>query len=144
MCSASGVCEMKSNTGWDLALERTGIRLLGVDEVGNLIASRMKKTARLLPDEVPVAVLGVELHREAARVAPPRRSPAATGDVEKRTGRSVSCRLLKSFARVYAADRLVADPCRRPRRRRRRGAAGVHHALRDALPVEVVIFSRNW
>ena len=35
---------------------------------GNLMASRMKKTAEVVADEVPVAVLGVELYGEAARV----------------------------------------------------------------------------
>jgi len=43
MCIDSGLCEMKSKAEGD----RVG--LLGVDEVGELDASRMKKTPRLLP-----------------------------------------------------------------------------------------------
>ena len=63
----------------DLALEGDRVRLLRVDEVGELDRVADEEDAEVVADEVPVAVLGVELHREAARVADRLGGVAAAG-----------------------------------------------------------------
>jgi hypothetical protein len=48
---------------------RSRIALLGPDKVGKLQRVADEEDRRVVPHEVPVAVLGVELHREAAGIA---------------------------------------------------------------------------
>jgi hypothetical protein len=62
----------------------------------------MKNTWRLLPDQVPVAGLGVELHREAARVAQRLGRVAAVDDAREAAehGRALAAPL-NTRARVY-------------------------------------------
>ena len=69
---------------------RVGVLLLRVDEVGNLIPSRMKEDRGVVADEIPVAVLGVvtsSRSRAGRAPRPARRARRAT--VEKRMNMSV-------------------------------------------------------
>jgi hypothetical protein len=52
-----------------LPLERHRVRLLRVDEIRELDRVAEEEHAEVVADEVPVAVLGVELDGEPARVA---------------------------------------------------------------------------
>ena len=63
----------------DLALEGDRVGLLGVDEVWELDRVADEEDTEVVADEVPVAVLGVELDREAARVADRLGGVAAAG-----------------------------------------------------------------
>src|SRR5215813_7521345 len=47
----------------------TRVALLGVNEVAKFFGVLDKKHRGVVPDQVPVAVLGVELHRKTARIA---------------------------------------------------------------------------
>ena len=101
---------------------------------GNLIPSRMKKIGVLLPDEVPVAVLGVELEREAARIAHRVRRAARAGDGREahEDARVRLPTLEKSFILVQRGDVGVRHLEVTIGAR----AHGVHDALRDPLAVE--------
>ena len=63
----------------ELTLEGDRVRLLGVDEVGELDGVPDEEHAEVVADEVPVASLGVELHREPAGVARGLRGVPAAG-----------------------------------------------------------------
>ena len=105
---------------------------------GNLIASRMKKTGEVVADEVPVAVLGVELHREAARVARDLGGVAAADDGREADGeRRLLAGLLEQLGAGVLGRRLVADLAGGLELAVADEAAGVHDPLGDALAVEV-------
>ena len=73
-----------------LLAERDRIRLQGVDHVRELDRVPDEEHRQVVADEVPVAVLGLELHREAAGVAGrPRRSRARRSPW--RSGRRPGC-----------------------------------------------------
>jgi hypothetical protein len=119
-------------------LERDRVRLLRVDEVGELDGVADEEDAEVVADEVPVAVLGVELHGEAARVTRGLRGVPATGhgrEAQRDVG--ALALLLEELGAGVPADRLVADRAVGLEVPEGRHAAGVHDALRDALPVEV-------
>jgi len=80
MCIDSGLCEMKSNCRLASWRKVTGSGFWEWMKSGNLIASRIKNTPRLLPTRSQFAVLGVELDREAARVARRLRGVPPAGD----------------------------------------------------------------
>ena len=69
----SGISEMKSQklSCADCGLREATVGLLldGVDEVGELDRVLDEEHRDVVADEVPVALLGVELHGEAAHVA---------------------------------------------------------------------------
>ena len=122
----------------DLALERDGVGLLGVDEVRELDRVADEEDAEVVADEVPVAVLGVELDREAARVA--RRLggvPAAGHGGEAQRDVGALAGLLEELRAGELGDRLVADLARGLEVAERGGAARVDDPLRHALAVEV-------
>ncbi len=116
-------------------LLRTGVRvaLLGVDEVGELDGVLDEEHRGVVPDEVVVAVLGVELQRESARV------PHRVGGAEVAGDRGETQEGLGLLADL--GEELRPRPLRDVTRERegavRAGAAGVHDALRNALTVEV-------
>ena len=98
----------------------------------------MKKTPEVVADEVPVAVLGVELHREAARVAGRLGGVPATGDGgEAQRDLGLLALLLEELGAGVLRDRLVADGAVGLEDAEGGGAAGVHDALGDPLAVEV-------
>ncbi len=118
-----------------VGLLRAGVRvpLLGVDEVGELAGVLDEEHRGVVADEVVVALLGVELQRESARVAHRvRRAEVARHGGEPQEG-------LGLLADLGEEGR--PGPARDVGRHRERavggGAAGVHHALRNALAVEV-------
>ena len=100
MCIDSGLRdEVELPVG--LLAEGDRVGLLGVDEVGELDRVADEEHAEVVADEVPV-VLGVELDREAARVA--RRLRGVPPADHRGERRATSVRLpcsWKSFARVY-------------------------------------------
>src|SRR3954453_16187764 len=109
MCRASGVCDMKSKIRAGSWRKVIGSGLQGVDDVGELDRVADEEHREVVADEVPVAVLGVELHREAARVArrlgrvaTAREGGEAHGDLRLLPG------LLQQLGPRELADRLVA------------------------------------
>ena len=139
MCIASGVWLMKSKTRLRLLASKvTGSGFCEWMKSGNLIASRMKKTAEVVADEIPVAVLGVELDGEAARVAGGLGGVAAAGDGGEADGEvGALALLLEQLGAGVLRDRLVADRAVRLEVAVGDDAAGVDDALGDALAVEV-------
>ncbi len=122
----------------DLALEGDGVRLLGVDEVGELDRVADEEDADVVADEVPVAVLGVELHREAARVADRLGGVAAAGHGAEPDGElGLLAGLLEELRAGELRDRLVADLAGGLELAERGGAARVDDPLGDPLAVEV-------
>ena len=109
------------------------IRLLGVDEVGELQRVADEEDRGVVADEVVVAVLGVELHRETPWVTGGVGRALRTGDRgEADEDLGLLADLGEEFAWVYSRDVLG----------HLEGAAGadadrVHHPLRDPLAVEV-------
>ena len=114
----------------DLAV---GVRLHGVDDVGELDAVLDEEHRDVVADEVEVALLGVELRRRSHGCrAPCRPSPREPATVEKRTNTGVSTSFSRNAAEVRSEAAAVADEDAVGSR-----AAGVHDALGDALVVEV-------
>ena len=138
-CAATrGACRTKSKkrqASWRLV---TGSGLKAWIMSGNLMASRMKKTLRLLPTRSQLPSTRLELDREAARVA--RRLGAFLGAGHGREAhehRRLHAGLVEhAGARVFGG-RLVADLAIGLELAMRAGAAGMHDALRDALAVEM-------
>ncbi len=121
-----------------LLLEGDRVRLERVDDVGELDRVADEEDGEVVADEVPVAVLGVELHREAARVAgglggvpPADDGGEADGEV------GALAPLLEQLGPGVAVDGFVAPGAVRLEIAVRRDPAGVHHTLGDALAVEV-------
>src|SRR5699024_5697350 len=109
-----------------------GHPLLGVDEVRELDAIADEEHRRVVTDEVVVALGGVELDREAARVAPGVRAALLTGDRgEPDQHLGLRPRLEQRGAGV-GRDVLLGDE-----RAERTAALGVHDPLRDPLAVEL-------
>ena len=105
----------------------------GVDEVGELHRVLDEEDRDVVADQIPVALVGVELHGEAAHVARRVGRAALAETVEKRTNTGVCLPAsAKSEARVYSPSGLVALEVAVRRR-----AARVDDALGDALVVEV-------
>ena len=69
----SGISDTKSQklswADWAWGKPAVGLRLHGVDEVGELDRVLDEEDRDVVADEVPVALLRVELHGEAAHVA---------------------------------------------------------------------------
>ena len=135
MCMLSGVSEMKSQKlSWRSRLGEAAVGLLldGVDQVGELDRVLDEEDRDVVADDVPVALLCVELHGEAADVAGEIGRALAAGDRrEADEGRG----LLAAAGTVGAGDlgeRLVGLEVAVGAE-----AAGVDDALRDALVVEV-------
>ncbi len=116
-------------------LLRAGVRvaLLGVDEVGELDGVLDEEHRGVVADEVVVALLGVELQRETARIAHGVGGAEVAGDGgEAQEGLGLL---------ADPGEELRPGPLRDVTGQRERavraGAAGVHDALRDAFTVEV-------
>ena len=97
MCVDSGISETKSQ---NVSCARRRLRhrvvrlgLHGVDEVGELHRVLDEEHRDVVADEVPVALVGVELHREAAHVARGVGRAALAGDGrEAHEHRRAACR----------------------------------------------------
>ena len=121
-----------------LLLERDGVGLLRVDEVGELHRVADEEHREVVADQVPVAVLGVELHREAAGVARGLGGVAAAGHRREAHGDlGLLAGLLEELGPRELRDRLVAALAGRLEDAERGRAAGVDDALGDPLAIEV-------
>ena len=110
-----------------------GFRLHRVNHVGEADCVLDEEHRDIVADDVPVAFLGIELDREAAHVARQVHRALAAGDGGETDegGRLLAGALEDVRARV-ARQRFVSL-----KETVRAIAAGMHHALRDALMVEV-------
>ena len=109
------------------------LRLDRVDEVRELHRVLDEEDRDIVPDEVEIALVGVELDREAAHVAREiARAPGARHRREAHEHRGSPRRILQECGLRVAGERLVDLEVAVGRR-----APGVHHALGNALVVEV-------
>ena len=114
------------------------IRLQGVDHIRELDGIANEEHRQVVADQVPVAILCVELHREAAWVTQ-RLGRGATvnhGREAYEHGRALAL-LLEELGPGVLRDRLVADSAVRLEEPMGACAARVHHPLRDPLAVEM-------
>ncbi len=122
----------------DARLEGHRVGLLRVDEVRELHGVPDEEHPQVVAHQVPVAVLGVELHGEAARVARHLRGVPATRDCREPHGDvGLLARLLEQPCPGVPRDRLVADGAVSREGAVGEDTTGVHHTLGDALAVEV-------
>ena len=136
MCGDSGIIDTKSQNVVcavcglrDLAI---GLGLGGVDQVGELDAVTDEEHRDVVADQIEHALVGVELHREATDVAHGvGRAPRAHHGREPREHRRRHARLQEAGARDLARRAVRLEHAVGSR------TACVHHALGDALVVEV-------
>jgi len=110
------------------------IALLGVHKIGELDGILDEEHRRVVADQIPVALLGVEANGESARVAfRVRRAFLAPHGREAHEGLDLPADLLEE-SRVRVARDVVrhGEAAVRPR------PLGMCHTLRDALTVEVL------
>ena len=110
-----------------------GVRLGCVDDVGELDAVLDEEDRHVVADQVERALAGVELHRETAGVAD-RVGGASGAQHGRETGKDFGFRALLAEECGFGHRRRVAVGLEHTVRG---GTAGVYHALRDALVVEV-------
>src|SRR3954471_28682 len=109
-----------------------------MDDVRKLDGVADEEDGEVVAHEVPVAVLGVELHREAARITGDLGGVAAADDGREADGeRGLLAGLLEQLGAGVGGCRFVADLPGGLEFAVAHEAAGVHHALGDALAVEV-------
>ena len=137
MCMLSGVRLMKSQKlSWaDCACGKgaVGLFLHGVDEVGKLDRVLDEEHRDVVADDVPVALLGVELDGKAAHVARQVDGTLAAGDGrEPHKGRGSLAGALEQIGAGVFRERLVVLE-----ETMRAVAARVNHPLRNALVVEM-------
>jgi hypothetical protein len=109
-----------------------------VDEVGELDRVADEEDAQVVADQIPVAVLGVELHREPARIARHFRRVAAADDGrEADRERRFLPGLLEQPGPRILRGRFVADLPRRLELAVADEPARVHDALGNAFAVEM-------
>ena len=121
-----------------LLAERDRIGLQGVDDIRELDGVADEEDREVVADEIPVAVLGIELHREAARIAGDLGGVAAADHGREADGQR---RLLAGFLEQLGAGvfggGLVADLAGRLELAVADEAAGMDDALGDPLAVEM-------
>ena len=106
-----------------LLAEGDRVGLLGVDEVGELDRVADEEDAEVVADQIPVAVLGVELDREAARVARRLGGVPAAGDRGEAQGHVGALAPAPGRAWRACTWRWARRPrSRRPRSSRRRSS----------------------
>ena len=109
---------------------RLRMPFLGTDEVRELVGVANEEDRGVVPHQIPVAFLGVELHREAAHVALGVRRPELTGHGGE-PHQHLACGTGLEDPGPGVARDVVVDgerPVRAP-------ALGVHHPLGNALAV---------
>ena len=138
MCIDSGVWLMKSKMRFGSWRNVTGSGLSAVDDVRKFDRVADEEDRQVVADEVPVAVLGIELDGKSARIARDFGRIAAADDGRKanRERRLLPLLLEQLGARVLRR-RLVADHARRFELAVADEPARVHDPLRDALAIEV-------
>jgi hypothetical protein len=110
----------------------------GLSDVRELDGVPDEEHPEVVADQVPVAVLGVELDGEAARVARRLGGVASTDHRREAHGDGGPlARLLEEPGTRVLARRLVANLAGRLEVAEGDGAARVHDALGDALAIEV-------
>jgi hypothetical protein len=118
--------------------ERHRVRLQGVDDVRELDRVADEEHREVVADEIPVAVLRVELDGESPRVARDfGRIPAADHGRKADGERGLLAGLLEEPGTRVPRRRLVPDLARRHEITVRHEPAGVDHPLRDPLAIEV-------
>ena len=119
--------------------------LQGVDDVGELDGVADEEDGEVVADQIPVAVLGVELHREAARVTSDLLRVAAA-DHGREADREVGllAGLLEQLRAGVRRRRLVTDLAGRLEVAVGHEAACVHHRSGMRSRSKLLIFSRNW
>ena len=111
-----------------------GVPLLGVDEVRELVGVAHEEHRGVVADQVPVALLGVDLESEAPYVAlGVRRAALAGHGGETQEAFALCSRLQRPCPGVAADVSGDAEGAVGP------GALGMHHALGNTLPVEVCV-----
>ena len=110
-----------------------GAALLGVDEVTELQGIANKEDRGIVPHHVPVALFGVELHGETARIA---FGIAGTLLAANRREPDEHVGFLADFTEEFRG-RVVRDVFRHRENAVGAGTLGVYDSLRDALAVEV-------
>jgi hypothetical protein len=109
-----------------------------VDHVGELDRVADEEDLQVVADQIPVAVDGLELHREAARIALGlRRFLGAGHGGEAHEHRRLDAGLVQHPRAGVLGGRLVADLAIGLEVAVRAGAARMHHALRNALAVRI-------
>ena len=133
----SGISDAKSQkvSCADARLRHGEVRLgLGrVHQVGKLHRVLDEEDRNVVADEIPVAFVGIELHREAAHVS---RGIGRAAFAEHRREADEDRRLLAGFAEERGAGEL-GNRLRALEEAVRRRAARVHDPLGDALVIEV-------
>ena len=110
-----------------------GLGLHGMYEVRKFHRILDEEHRNVVADEIPVAFIGVELHRESAHVARGVRRPTLAGDGGKtHENRSALARFVKD-----GRPRDLVERCITLEIPMSAGAARVYHALRNALVIEV-------
>ena len=124
-----------------------GLHLHGVDQVGELHRVLDEEHRYVVADQVPVALLGVELDREAAHVARRVHAAGATGH----GGKAREDGGLLADLRQDVGSGEVGQRIRQLEEAVRAAAARVHDALGNALVVEVhhllaqdEVFQQRW
>ena len=139
MCGASGVREMKSQkVSCAAGLRKTavGLHFYRVHQVRKFHCILDEEHRDVVADQIPVARLGIELHRKTAQVARRIHRTGATGDRRKaRKHRGALVGALKNVGLAEVGERLIKF-----KKAVRRRAARMHDALGNALVVEVEDF----
>ena len=134
-----------------LLAEGDRIGLQRVDDIRKLDGIANEENGQVVANQIPVAVLGVEFYRKAARIARHLRGIAAADHGREADGQGrLLAGLLEQLGPGVCGGRLVADLAGDLELAIADEAAGMDHALRDALTVEMgdlfqelVIFQRG-
>ena len=109
-----------------------GVPLLGVDEVRKLVGVAHEEHRGVVADQIPVALLGVDLEGESAHIALGVRGAALAGH-GREAQEAFALRSRLQGLRLRVAADIAGDA----QRAVGAGTLGVDHALRNAFPVEV-------
>ena len=137
MWMLSGVSEMKSQklscAVCACGNPRSGSCFRRMNQVGKLDRILNEKHRDVVSDDVPVALLGVELDRETAHIAREIGDPLLPATVEKRTnsGRLLACPLEQIGAREVGQRFVVLEIAMRAE------AARMHYPLGNAFMIEM-------
>ncbi len=122
-----------------IVVDRIGF--LAVDEIGELGGIADKEHRQVVAHQVPVAIFGAEFHCESARIAGNFRAIATTGHgAESHTYRCDLAFFLEQLGAGVRAGWFIANGAVRLENAVGGHAAGMHHALRHALAIEVAHF----